>query len=869
MDTYLLSDLEILIKEKEYWHKKLSGDLNPLMLRLSSKVTIDIQEKRVTTILPFELSQKLRQLTKDNDLSLYIFLLAAFKIVLFKYTGMTDITVGSPRYRAKDALHQDQTGLLIALRDHIENEMPFREFVKSVKCTVLDAYKNQHYPFHAVAKDLNIPDAELLCNPVFLCKTIHNGNDSSLKRSNLIVIINPCPEEIECEMLATTAFLDHEVLHQFAQHYAKVLAEVIGNVEVMIKSVPMLTEQERQCLLFDRRDSHRIKDGEELNVVELFERQVQERPHRVAIRFGKHRLTFRELSQASDRLAHLLIEEGMKEGTVVGVRMETSPELLIGMMAIWKARGTYVPIDVNWPIDRQHYIFEDSGACMVLVNADDGQSPTNEPRRFLVKREELIEAASEKYKTMCKPSDPAYIMYTSGSTGQPKGVVVEHRNLTHFLSSIQTAFHFDSSDVFIVIASPSFDIILFELLCVLVQGGTAELLSRQEILDMSILATSLRSATVFHAVPSLMQLLISHVNSCQMFTHKIRKIFIGGEVVSIPLLHELNRIFATSEITVLYGPTEATIVCMSYTVPRVSIPDRCIIGEALSHCWVRLYNDNGDLAPIGALGEIYIGGTCVTREYLNQPIQTKEKFIAIDGRRFYRSGDIGRRLADGNIEFIGRRDRQVKIRGIRVELAEIEIAIQAYPGINQVAVLLQDEGVDEKRLLAYLVASKDFETTHDLHAFLRKRLPQWIVPSKFIQLKHLPLSQNGKVDRKALAVFSGEPIAEKRPITPPRTKVEEAIAKIWKELLDLSDVDVEQTFFELGGHSLLLLQAHARLKGLFGEELSVVDMFRYPTIRTLAEYHTNHNEESYRLSHQRGAQRRVHHATTGGRYSIE
>jgi amino acid adenylation domain-containing protein len=529
------------------------------------------------------------------------------------------------------------------------------------------------------------------------------------------------------------------------------------------------------------------------------------------------------------------------------------------MMAVWKAGGTYVPVDAEWPIGRQQYVFQDTGTSLVLVNTDESPTAPSEPPRIVVQRSALGGSTIAKCDAAIHPSDAAYIMYTSGSSGHPKGVVVEHRSLTQFLSAMQATFTFEASDVFPVLASPSFDIMLFELLCILVRGGTALLLSRQAVLDAPTLAASLRTATVLHAVPSLMRILIAHVNAREMFEHKLRMIFIGGDVVPAPLLDELNRLFPATQIVVLYGPTEATIVCTSYAVPRGRIPDRYIIGKALGHCCLRLSHEDGGLVPTGAIGEIYLAGGALAREYLNAPVLTKEKFTTIDGHRCYRSGDLGRRLADGNIEFLGRRDQQVKIRGIRIELGEIEVALQAYPGVRHAAVLLEDHAPDDKRLVAYLVAAADIPAGHDLRAFLRKRLPQSMIPAKFVLLEHLPLSPHGKVDRQALAGLGGMPIVERRSDAPPRTQVEEAIAEIWKEVLDVQEVDVEQNFFELGGHSLLLLQAHARLSGLFGMELSVIDMFRYPTIRSLAEYVEDRREPSFDRSRRRGMQRRERH----------
>ncbi|HEX7955462.1 MAG TPA: non-ribosomal peptide synthetase, partial [Pyrinomonadaceae bacterium] len=434
------------------------------------------------------------------------------------------------------------------------------------------------------------------------------------------------------------------------------------------------------------------------------------------------------------------------------------------------------------------------------------------------------------------PEGLAYLIYTSGSSGQPKAVAVEHQQLAHTLTASQEQFRLAHTDRLPCLSSFSFDISLWELLLPLTAGACVRLLSREQVLDVAQLAAAVREATLLHAVPSLMQHLVAHMRA-QGGCADLRQVFVGGEAVAPELLRQMREVFPNAQLHVLYGPTEAAIICSSHAVPASGPAERQMLGRALPGVRLSIRDGAGQVTPVGVGGELWIGGAGVTRGYLGRPELTAEKYVEAEGGRWYRSGDRARWLAGGEVEFLGRADEQVKVRGYRVEVGEVEAVLRSHGAVAQAVVMVRAEPAGEQRLVAYVVAAEGAApTVGELRAHLQARLPEYMIPAAFVFLPELPLTSNGKVDKRALpAPDSARPELAEAYIAP-RTEVERIIASVWQEVLKLKEVGLHDNFFDLGGNSLLAIQVHDKLKGQLGRDFPMVELFKQPTVSALAKY---------------------------------
>ena len=459
-----------------------------------------------------------------------------------------------------------------------------------------------------------------------------------------------------------------------------------------------------------------------------------------------------------------------------------------------KSGGAYLPLDPAYPKARLEYILKDARPRVLLTQGElVSQLPEHEAEVICLDSDwPILDSESgENPAVNVADTDLAYLIYTSGSTGTPKAVMVEQRNLLNTILASQEGFSFSSVDVMPCLAASSFDISLFEMLNPLVAGGRLLLLSRENVLDMQRLVNDLDQMTVIHAVPSLMQQIVSFIKSGgsgKKSYEKLRMIFTGGDVVPPGLLEEMQEVFAHSEIVVLYGPTEGTIICSSYPVPTRQVISKHIVGRPLGNVTMRIYDVSQNLVPIGVAGEIYIGGTGVSRGYLNRADLTAEKFVTIEGQTFYKTGDMARFLPDGNIEFLGRLDHQVKIRGYRIELGEIGTILAQHPSVKEAIVIAQPDSTGDKRLVAYIVAKEKSLMISELRSYLSERLADYMLPSSYVMLDSFPLSQNGKLDRSKLPNPDGQRPMLEKPFQAPRNELERLLADTWQELLGIKEV---------------------------------------------------------------------------------
>jgi amino acid adenylation domain-containing protein len=543
------------------------------------------------------------------------------------------------------------------------------------------------------------------------------------------------------------------------------------------------------------------------------------------------------LNARANQLAHYLRELGVAPGGRVGLLMERGAAFVVGLFGIFKAGGVYVPLEPTYPPERLAFMLADSGAGVVLTRGEYAAALKGEGLKVVCVEAHAGEVArrpAENPRPVAKPEDLAYLIYTSGSTGRPKAVMVEHRQLVNTIMTSREVFDFGAADVVPVLASFSFDISLFELLTPLLAGGRVVVLGAAQVLDVAGLAESLEGMTRLHAVPSLMRQLVeaARARGAGDGYAGVRQLFVGGDSVPPELLRQMAEAFPRSTVTVLYGPTETTIICTSHEAGKGEAAGRRVIGRPLNNVQIRINDRRGRPAPYGVVGEIYIGGPGVSRGYLGREELNAEKFVTLEGERFYRSGDLGRYLPNGDIEFLGRSDEQVKVRGYRVEVGEVEAALSSHPEVSEAVVLARASGADEKRLVAYVVAApgRDGALPGRLREYLKERLPEYMLPSNVVFLDALPLNPNGKVNRRALPEpeYTRDGLGQE--YVAPRTPTEELLAALWAEVLGLPRVGIRDSFFDLGGHSLLATQLASKLKQAFGPGVTLRSLFESPTV---------------------------------------
>jgi amino acid adenylation domain-containing protein len=604
-------------------------------------------------------------------------------------------------------------------------------------------------------------------------------------------------------------------IERMAAHFQTLLQGVVANPDTPIADLPLLTARERRQLLVEWNETPRPLPATPL-VHELFAEHAIQHPNAPALLFEDQRLTFDQINSRANQLARCLLGCGLKPEARVGVMLPRSPDTLVALLAIFKAGGCYLPLDPEYPAERRAFMLEDAGASVVITE------------EFM--RVQLSEQSRENLQIEVRPEQLAYIIYTSGSTGRPKGVAVEHRQLLHTLQAAQEVLRLTEADCLPSIASFSFDISLLELLLAPLAGGRCLLVSTHGALEATVTARVLQEATVLHAVPGLMRRFVSVTNGEQY--PQLRLLLVGGEAVAPELVAEMQAVWANADVRVLYGPTEATIICASYEVSKTI--NHQMIGRPLPNTVLRILNGNGKSVPIGVDGEIYIGGAGVARGYWQSPELTAEKFVsAEDGTRIYRTGDRGRYLSDGNIEFTGRMDEQVKVRGFRIELGEIESVLTEHESVREAVVVALDDKGGEKRLVAYVVTDAA-RNVSDLRSHLKERLPDYMIPSAFVYLDALPLTSHGKIDRRALPAPDAERPALAEAFIAPRTPAEKSLASIWTKLLGINRVGINDSYFELGGDSLLATQLASQVRNLFEVELPLVKLFRHPTLAEMA-----------------------------------
>ncbi len=576
---------------------------------------------------------------------------------------------------------------------------------------------------------------------------------------------------------------------------------------------------------------------------EAIENHAKQQPTAIALRFEDRALTYLELNQQANQLAHFLINVGVGPEVRVSVFFKPSLEVGIALLSIFKAGGVYIPLDPNYPQDRLTTLLEDNQPQVILTQAE-----------FLPKLSTLtvkIFCCDRDWSTIehCSTDNPnhvinlnqtAYIVYTSGTTGKPKGVMTSYGNLQYYISVAQKRFGFDQTMIMPAIARFSFSITFFELLSPLVAGGTLILLDREQILDFRRMCQILEQITVIHASPNLLKKLFNYIEENQIDIAKfagLRHVSTGGDLAPVNVLVGMQKFFPNAEIYVIYGCTEVSCMGCSYFVSREQPVTKTLVGQPFSNVTIRLYDpEEQDLVPIGTSGEVYISGPGVTQGYLNRPELTAERYITIDQQRFYRTGDRGGFDPDGNLEILGRTDFQIKLNGMRIEPGEIESCLRQIPGVRESVVIQRKLSSGEPGIVAYVVLhGSNPPKIADLRSILQSKLPDYMIPSALVILESLPLTLNGKIDRHALPApdYSRSDLEDS--FVAPRNELEIELTKIWEKVLGVKPIGVTDNFFELGGQSFVAVRLFNEIEKVWGKNFPLAILFQKQTIAEFAE----------------------------------
>jgi amino acid adenylation domain-containing protein len=831
----------------------------------------------VVSVLPHEHSLRLRELGHATNTTLYMGLLAAFSVLLWRYSGQVDIVLGSPIANRPDSQLEGMIGLFvnnIAVRFRLDPRSNFRTLLEQVRRTALDGYRYQEIPFEKVVEEVS-PPRTLNSTPIYQILFALQNTPSETQhlpaleiepleqtdwtvRLDMEVHAFERQEGIRIEWLYNCALFDRWRIDQMARHYVKLIGQLIEDPGRALDNVSLLTGGERQRILAEWNDTATKLHG---SVLQTLEARCAFEPDRTALTFKDTSITYGELNQRSNRLAHFLAKSGIGPESIVGLLLPRCNETIVTILAVLKAGACYLPLDIDLPANRIRFMVDDARPSCVLTTTelantipvpgvrveilDEGAVPAIlacGPSANLVQAERTWPASKENL---------AYLMYTSGSSGKPKAVTISNGGLDNILQAVKFGIPIDSQDVGTMVHSVGADISVWEMWAPLTSGGRLVLVPRElsrspsDLVQLFVREGVTVTSQTPQALYQLMEAADDYVDPGG--TLALRAIVVGGEPLESARLTAWRHSFETAPTLFnMYGPTEVTIWASMHHVNATDVaelsPSVVGIGRPLANCRIYILDGNMQPVPPGVAGELYVGGIGVAREYRNRPRLTAERFLPDafsrdSGSRLYRTGDVARWLPDGSIAFINRIDEQVKLRGYRVELGEVNSVLLQQPGVHQAATIVREDEPGNKKLVAYIVAGKHAHPMAHLKVALQSFLPEYMIPAAILEVDHLPLSANGKLDRKALPKPESWPHSDSEAKhAPPRDNTEACVIQIWEEVLGVHGIGIRDDFFAVGGHSMNAVVAVSKLSAAYGRRISVATLFQYPTVEQLGAY---------------------------------
>ncbi len=861
----------VLQRQLDYWKEQLDG-APPLLELPEDHPRPAVQTFRgghQSLLLPKAVGNALSALSRDEATTLFMTLLAAFKVLLHCYTRQDDLVVGTPVANRNRLEIEGLIGFFVnalVLRTDLSGNPSFRELVRRVRKVCVDAYAHQDLPFERLVEELHI-ERDLSRNPLFqVMFVLQNVPMRAVELPGLS--LNPVIAEggtthfdltlhiVDSEqgLLATVAYntdlFDADTITRMLGHFQTLLESIVKDPDQHLSDLSLLTDAERRQVLVGRSDIlHDYVPGP--GIAELFEAQVERTPDAIALVFEDQHLTYRELNARANCLAHSLRKLNVGPEVAVGVCLERSSEAVVSLLAVLKAGGVYLPLDPAYPKQRIEFMLHDANASVLLTEKRQIQKlPDNSARVICLDSdaESIRRESAENPTSSVEPENLAYIIYTSGSTGQPKGVLVSHGSIAEHCRDAEEYYELKPTDRVLQLASMSFDLSLEQILPTLIVGARLVVVKELWRAEEFHSKAAELGLTVVDLPTGYWQELVQEWEAAPkpVLNSRYRLFLVGGDTM-LPEVLLLWQRTALSSVRLInaYGPTEATITATAFEAASRGGANarlhRVPIGRPLANREIYILDGHCNPVPIGVPGELHIGGRSLARGYMNRPDLTADKFIPnpfsnLAGARMYKTGDLARHLPDGTIEYLGRTDHQVKIRGFRIELGEIEAALAQHTSVRQAIVSAHQDGRGEKRLVAYIVGDPEHPlTADDLRNFLKNKVPEYMVPSVFMLLESLPTMPNGKVDRGALPKPDQTRPEMGKTYVAPRDDLERQLTGLWEEVLSVRPIGVTDNFFELGGHSLLAVRLFALIDKRMGKKLPLATLFRGATIEGLAE----------------------------------
>ncbi len=861
-----------LSQQKAFWLNEYSERSPALELPYDHKRPLVKNHRggNLGFVLEEEQTARLKSIAESEGATLFMLTLSIYNILLSKLSNQEDIVIGTPTAGRQHADVDSMIGMFVntlALRNYPKSEMSFREFLSAVQSGTLACFDHQGYQYEELIDELKI-ERDTSRNPLFdVMFSYQNFEESSLQmpglkltslnnnhgvsKFDLTLTVSENVKRLYLDFEYSTELFEKHTIERFNTYLKKIVEQVVSNPETLLSDIEIITKQERQQILTEFNDTI-AEYPKDKTVIDLFELQAEKTPDKTALIFEEESLSYASFQGSVNRMAGMLIQIGVNQGDLVAIMCDRSFDMMVGIFGVLKSGAAYLPIDSNYPQSRIDYILQDSGATRLIVPSDFEGEIKKSVEIVFIEPSHNTPTVDAIIENRARPEELAYVIYTSGSTGNPKGVMVEHGSLMNRLHWMNRKYPIGEQDVLLQKTPITFDVSVWELfwwsqqgaaLCLLQSGG-------EKAPDILTKAIADHKVSTIHFVPSMLQAFLDYFESKGDISHlnSLRQVFCSGEALKLAHAENFNKLLYgvnRTRLINLYGPTEATIDVSYYNISDEIFHDTIPIGKPIDNINLYVLDKSNSLQPVGIHGELCIGGIGLSRGYLNNEKLTKAKFIESPfwpGERVYRTGDLARWLPDGNLEFLGRIDDQVKVRGFRIELGEIEHHLTDHHEVTETVVLAKEKD-EEKYLVAYYV-SEETQESSVLRNYLSERMPDYMVPSYYVHLDKLPLTANGKIDKKALPSPEIEAGAD---YTAPSNETEEQLIGLWSEVLKLDKevISVTRSFFELGGHSLRATVLVNRIFKDLSVEVPLKVIFQHQDIRSLSQYICDAKKTSY------------------------
>ncbi|WP_143088765.1 non-ribosomal peptide synthetase, partial [Paenibacillus algorifonticola] len=848
------SNSEAMMKQEAYWLSRFDGNIPTLELpadypRPAAK---NFEGDRLSFLLERSVVEQLELLCKQQGTTMFMTLLAAYHVFLFRYTGQTDIVVGTPIAARLQIELESMMGMFVntlPLRNNPASSARFAEFLQDIKMNTLQAFENQEYPLEQLIAKLEL-ERDVSRNPLFdTMFTLQNMDMEKMDIEGLS--LSPYPYEMNIakfdlllaaietddgllfEMEFATSLFSHDTVQRMSRYFTELLRNIARNPNLPISEYPLLTEPEQHALLHAWNETG-TSYPKSRTLSQLFEAQTERSPGRLALAFEDRTLTYQELNKQANRFACLLREKGIRANTVVSLLFNRSVDMIIAILGVLKAGGAYLPIDPDYPSDRIEYMLQDSHARLLITDGSVSNEFAFAGETCVWRDLKLVRFPETNLEPGCTTEDAACVMYTSGSTGRPKGILTAHYSISRVVMNTNYI-AIQPEDRMLQLSNYVFDGSLFDIFGALLNGAQLRLLTKETLLDIEALSECIHreQITVFFITTALFNTLVD-INADAL--RNVRRILFGGEKVSVRHVRQALSSIGANKLIHVYGPTESTVFATFHPINEIEETAATVpIGRPIANTGAYVLSPDRQLSPIGVPGELYLSGDGLSQGYLNNPVLTAEKFVPhpfVPGERLYRTGDRVKLLPSGDIEYMERIDHMVKIRGFRIELGEIADRLLACEAVKEAIVVTQNDDSGQPCICAYFVAAGPWSTA-ELREQLACSLPSYMIPDHFRPMDELPLTPNGKVDRKKLPMPDFSAAASKA-YEAPITSVEKRLSQMFGELFGLETVGRNADFFALGGHSLKASLLLSRIRTEFQMTISLSDIFRRPVIRDLA-----------------------------------